>query len=148
MDVTSAITLMDFIGKVGIPFVVTCGVLFIVWKIGNTIPSSIKSFVSTITEQEKKQQAYYRERQKQYDEQMQVIITVAQQGVEAQKRGNEIIERNNIIMEAQQRSNDKLMIALENLSDQCCRAEEATHENRETANKVYTEIVRIAERVK
>lgn len=55
MDVTSAITLMDFIGKVGIPFVVTCGVLFIVWKIGNTIPSSIKSFVSTITEQEKKQ---------------------------------------------------------------------------------------------
>ena len=81
MNVDSAISLMDFISKVGIPFVVTCGVLFIVWKIGSTLPASIKSFVSTITEQEKKQQVYYQERQKQYDEQMQVIITVAQQWV-------------------------------------------------------------------
>jgi len=79
-----------------------------------------------------------------YDEQMKIITVVAQQGVEAQRRGNEIIERNNIIMSARNIADEQLILNLKALAEQICNVEEVTLENRKTVQNIFMETVRMS----
>ena len=140
-------SLLKDVTDFGIPLIITVGVIFLIWKISKIIPDALKNYIESGQDRDKKQQEYLDERQRHYDKQMEVIITVAQEGVEAQKRGNEVIERNNIIMEAQQANNNQLVAALGKLTEQSRRTEDSTCGNREIANKIYAETIRLTERI-
>ena len=74
---------------------------------------------------------------------MKIITVVARQGVEAQRRGNEIIERNNIIMEARNRADEQLIQDLKELGARMKTVEDATIKNRETVQDIYLETVKL-----
>lgn len=147
MDVKDVSALLTMVADIGLPLVIAGGTLYIIWRVSNILPDSIKGYIAHNQAFEKRQQEYYEKRQAQYDEQMQIIITVAQQGVEAQKRGNEVIERNNIIMEARYKNDEQIATALTMLIEQCNRTECTAKENGDIIHKAYMEAIRVSERL-
>lgn len=125
-------SMVDLLSEIGIPLAISSGVLYILFKIALLLPKSIENYFIEI-----------KRRNDKYDEQMQIITVVAQQGVEAQRRGNEIIERNNIIMEARNRADEQLIQNLKDLGERMKGVEEATCVNRETVNRIYLETVKM-----
>lgn len=132
MLLEEARTLIDLLSEVGIPLAITSGVLYVLFKIAVMLPSCLQSYFNEI-----------KKRNDKYDEQMKIITVVAQQGVEAQRRGNEIIERNNIIMEARNRADEQLIQNLKDLGARMKNVEEATIKNRETVQDIYLETVKL-----
>lgn len=125
-------TLIDLLSEVGIPLAITAGVLYILFKVAVLLPNCLQTYFQEIQKRNAK-----------YDEQMKIITVVAQQGVEAQRRGNEIIERNNIIMEARNRADEQLIQNLKDLGARMKTVEEATIKNRETVQDIYLETVKM-----
>lgn len=132
MPLEEARTLIDLLSEVGIPLAITSGVLYVLFKIAIMLPNCLQSYFNEI-----------KKRNDKYDEQMKIITVVAQQGVEAQRRGNEIIERNNIIMEARNRADEQLIQNLKDLGARMKSVEEATIKNRETVQDIYLETVKM-----
>ncbi|NCB47007.1 hypothetical protein EOM81_08330 [bacterium] len=132
MPLEEARILIDLLSEVGIPLAITSGVLYVLFKIAIMLPSCLQSYFNEI-----------KKRNDKYDEQMKIITVVAQQGVEAQRRGNEIIERNNIIMEARNRADEQLIQNLKDLGARMKNVEEATIKNRETVQDIYLETVKM-----
>ena len=124
--------MIDLLSEVGIPLAITAGVLYILFKIAVLLPNALQEYFADI-----------KKRNDKYDEQMKIITVVAQQGVEAQRRGNEIIERNNIIMEARNRADEQLIQNLKDLGSRMKNVEEATIKNRETVQNIYMETVKL-----
>lgn len=133
MPLEEARTLIDLLSEVGIPLAITSGVLYVLFKIAIMLPNCLQSYFNEI-----------KKRNDKYDEQMKIITVVAQQGVEAQRRGNEIIERNNIIMEARNRADEQLIQNLKDLGARMKNVEEATIKNRETVQDIYLETVKMS----
>ena len=133
MPLEEARTLIDLLSEVGIPLAITSGVLYVLFKIAIMLPTCLQSYFNEI-----------KKRNDKYDEQMKIITVVAQQGVEAQRRGNEIIERNNIIMEARNRADEQLIQNLKDLGARIKNVEEATIKNRETVQDIYLETVKMS----
>lgn len=125
-------TLIDLLSEVGIPLAITAGVLYILFKVAVLLPNCLQTYFQEIQKRNAK-----------YDEQMKIITVVAQQGVEAQRRGNEIIERNNIIMEARNRADEQLIQNLKDLGARMKTVEEATIKNRETVQGIFLETVKL-----
>lgn len=125
--------MIDLLSEVGIPFAITAGVLYILFKIAVLLPKCMQDYFADV-----------KKRNEKYDEQMKIITVVAQQGVEAQRRGNEIIERNNIIMSARTQADEQLVLNLKALAEQINRIEEVTLENRKTVQNVFYETVRMS----
>lgn len=125
-------SMVDLLSEIGIPLAISSGVLYILFKIALLLPKSIENYFIEI-----------KRRNDKYDEQMKIITVVAQQGVEAQRRGNEIIERNNIIMEARNRADEQLIQNLKDLGARMKNVEEATIKNRETVQNIYMETVKL-----
>ena len=125
--------MIDLLSEVGIPLAITSGVLYVLFKIAIMLPNCLQSYFNEI-----------KKRNDKYDEQMKIITVVAQQGVEAQRRGNEIIERNNIIMEARNRADEQLIQNLKDLGARMKNVEEATIKNRETVQDIYLETVKMS----
>ena len=86
MSINELLALVKVVSEVGIPVVVTLGVLYLSWKIGAIIPDSLKKYIETGAERDKRQEKLCTEQKTQYEEQLKLILTVAQQGVEAQRR--------------------------------------------------------------
>lgn len=128
--------IIQAIGQIGLPMVISAGVLYILWNVARLIPSSVQSYLEEA-----------RERDKKYNEQMSTIILVAQQGVEAQRRGNEIIERNNIIIESKSRYDEQLLRTLEGLTQQSCRTEETVKLNHDLITNTCMDLTRISEKI-
>ena len=126
-------SMVDLLSEIGIPLAISSGVLYILFKIALMLPKSIENYFIEI-----------KRRNDKYDEQMKIITVVAQQGVEAQRRGNEIIERNNIIMEARNRADEQLIQNLKDLGARMKNVEEATIKNRETVQDIYLETVKMS----
>ena len=133
MPLEEARTLIDLLSEVGIPLAITSGVLYVLFKIAIMLPNCLQSYFNEI-----------KKRNDKYDEQMKIITVVAQQGVEAQRRGNEIIERNNIIMEARNRADEQLIQNLKDLGARMKNVEEATIKNRDTVQDIYLETVKMS----
>jgi len=133
LPLEEARTLIDLLSEVGIPLAITSGVLYVLFKIAIMLPTCLQSYFNEI-----------KKRNDKYDEQMKIITVVAQQGVEAQRRGNEIIERNNIIMEARNRADEQLIQNLKDLGARIKNVEEATIKNRETVQDIYLETVKMS----
>lgn len=148
MSTNELLELVKAVSEVGIPVVVTLGVIYLSWKIGAIIPDSLKKYIETGVERDKRQEKLFTEQRAQYEEQLKRILTVAQQGLEAQRRGNEVIERNNIIMEAKTRMDEALIHTLNTLIEQSKRVEEVARDNRECVEKTYMEAVLLGERFK
>jgi hypothetical protein len=142
------ISLVDKISNVGIPLIITAGVLYVLWLISKTIPSSIKNYIDAISKREEDYKQENQNLQNKYDEQMKIIITVAQQGVESQRRGNEVIERNNVILEGKQKTDERLIEAINTLSRTTSRLDESVNESTECTRKTYTEIIRVGASIK
>ena len=81
---------------------------------------------------------------KKYDDQMRIITIVAQQGVEAQRRGNEIIERNNIVMDCRNKSDEKLLEGLVHFAERLKTVEEITSKNTEMVQHIFTESLKMS----
>lgn len=125
--------MIALLSEVGIPFVVTSGFVYIAWKVGLTLPKCLEDYF-----------AESKKRNDKYDDQMRIITVVAQQGVEAQRRGNEIIERNNIIMSARSQADEQLILNLKALAEQINRVEDVTLENRKTVQNIFYETVKMS----
>jgi len=125
--------MIDLLSEVGIPFAVTAGLVYIAFKVGLTLPKCLEEYFADA-----------KKRNEKYDDQMRIITVVAQQGVEAQRRGNEIIERNNIIMSARTQADEQLILNLKALADQINRIEDVTLENRKTVQNIFYETVKMS----
>lgn len=128
--------IIESLSQVGLPILISAGVLYILWGLARLIPSSVQAYFDEAKERDKK-----------YGEQMSTIILVAQQGVEAQRRGNEIIERNNIIIEAKTRYDEQLLRTLEGLTQQSCRTEETVKANHELITSSCLDLTRVSEKI-
>lgn len=144
MTVDEFNTLVEIVSKVGIPLLVTAGVLFILWKIALMIPPAIKTHFENNEKFERDKREEDKARDDKFDKLLETIIAVAQESVEAQKRGNEIIERNNVVIERFMKSSDDLLNYTKSLEEGHKRIEDAISENTGVARKAYTEIVRIS----
>lgn len=128
--------IIESLSQVGLPLLISAGVLYILWGLARLIPNSVQAYLEEA-----------RQRDKKYSEQMNIITIVAQQGVEAQRRGNDIIERNNIIIEAKTRYDEQLLRTLEGLTQQSCRTEETVKVNHELVTNTCMDLTRISEKI-
>lgn len=128
--------IIESLSQVGLPLLISAGVLYILWGLARLIPNSVQAYLEEA-----------RQRDKKYSEQMNIITIVAQQGVEAQRRGNDIIERNNIIIEARTRYDEQLLRTLEGLTQQSCRTEETVKVNHELVTNTCMDLTRISEKI-
>lgn len=90
---------------------------------------------------------YIENRAKDNNEQMKVIITIAQQQIETQKRSNEVIERNNLIIQSSQQSNEKLVTVIDALIDRYDITSDDIRQLSNLSNSTHTELVRISEKI-
>ena len=102
---TEIVSLADTVKDIGIPALFFLVVIYIMFKV---VPKVIKSK----QEADAKQQEYYTQRQKQYDEQMGEIIKVAEQGTQAVRMANTIIENNTKAVEQNTAMHNKVIEAL------------------------------------
>ena len=78
---TEIVSLADVVKDIGIPALFFVVIIYILFK---TVPGVLKARQEAAA----KQQEYYAERQKQYDEQMTQIVRVAEQGNQATQAAN------------------------------------------------------------
>ena len=97
--------ILELAKEVGLPFLFIGLVAFLCIKY-------IPKFIDAWQKHNEEQQIYYRNRQKQYDDQMQVIIKVAEQGNQIIARSNAIIEQNTEAIKQNTAMHDKVIGAL------------------------------------
>ena len=132
-------SVIELTQTIGIP-ILFCGVvLYLVFKL-------VPELVRAKKESDIKQQEYYAQRQKSYDEQMQVLIAVAEQGNQVIGRSNAIIEHNTAAITQNTTMHNKVvdalsrdLAALENI-----QADLKVHDAR--AENIYHDIGRVLER--
>ena len=78
---------------------------------------------------------------------MKMILTVAQQGgVEVARRGNEVIERNNLVIEDSRATHNLFVQTIERFNDEARDVKCLQEKNNDTSQKVYTEVLRLETR--
>jgi len=136
MNLDEIVNAVEVVSNVGIPLIVTIGLLVFLFNVCKYLPKKVDEFFEN-----------FKARDKLYDDQMRIITVVAQQGVEAQRRGNEIIERNNIIMQERSVQDANLAQIIRQLMEQSKRTEDTTLGNRAIAQSALNEAVRASERL-
>jgi hypothetical protein len=136
---TEIVSLADAVKDIGIPALFFVVIMYILFK---TVPGAIKAK----QEADAKQQEYYAQRQKQYDEQMQQIVRVAEQGAQAISRANIVTENNTAAIKQNTDMHNKVIDALTRDYDETqeIRKSLAAHDTR--AENVHRDVIRLLER--
>lgn len=92
----------------GVTLVIVAVVLVVGISVAKLIPEAIKSRMELDRKRQESREAIEAERNKRYDEQMEILVTVTQQGIEAQKRGNAVIEQNTEAMRRATETEERL----------------------------------------
>ncbi len=140
--------LIDRSANVSIPIVITLLAVWFIWKVANDVPKTLTEYMNGRKKASLEQSNRYDSLQTQFQDQMRIITAVAQQGIEAQKRGNEVIERNNILMESNQRVIEKINISLDSYCEAVEDLRAEIKEEIQMSQKSYTEIIRLSEIMK
>ena len=135
-DIISMVTLVK---EIGIPSLFFLVIIYIIFK---TVPDLIKSK----REGEVKQQEYYSQRQKQYDEQMAVLIKVAEQGNQVISRSNEVIGMNTRVIEQNTAIHDKVSAALSRDLEALKNLSADLKKHDERSQDIYHDVTRLLER--
>ena len=128
------LTAAGIVKEIGIPAMFFLVIIYIMFK---TVPDVIKSRSETAKKTQEEQREYYTNRQKQYDEQMGVLIRVAEQSTQVISRSNEVISANT---EMFKQSSDIHKKVLESLQREDKALEALNHRQ----EKMYLEIVKNA----
>lgn len=87
-------------------------VLFIGLSLAKMIPDLVKHRMEYDLKKQEAKDNLEMERNKRYDEQMEILVTVTQQGIEAQKRGNAVIEQNTEVIRKVRETEEKLNLTI------------------------------------
>lgn len=135
------IILIKSVSDVGIPIVLAVVVVVAIVKVINSAPKVVSNYIASKNDA-------YREQQEKYDQLFTTITTLAQQQIEAQKCSNEVIKQNNIVIEANRQSNEKMTAVMESLISQSARVDKSVCKLTELHNQSYIELVRVGEQIK
>ena len=136
---TEIISLSDIVKDIGIPALFFAVIIYIAFK---TVPSAIKSK----QEADMKQQEYYTQRQKQYDEQMREVIRVAEQSVHAIARANTVIENNTEAIKQNTAMHNKVVNALTRDYEEIQEIQKGLSRHDGRAENIHRDVTRILER--
>lgn len=92
----------------GVSVVIIGLVCYLGIKLVNMIPKVVEQRMQNEQKKRDAQANLEMERNKRYDEQMEILVTVTQQGIEAQKRGNSVIEQNTEVIKRALETEEKL----------------------------------------
>ena len=136
---TEIVSLADTVKDIGIPALFFLVVIYVMFK---TVPEVIKSK----QEADAKQQEYYTQRQRQYDEQMGEIIKVAEQGTQAVLRANVIIENNTKAVEQNTAMHNKVIEALTRDLEETQKIQTQLSSHDKRAETMHHDVGRLLER--
>ena len=136
---TEIVSVADVVKELGIPALIIVVLLCVLWK---AVPAMIKARQDAAA----KQQEYYAQRQKQYDEQMSEVIRIAERSAQAIAASNTIIENNTEAIKQNTAIHDKVIEALtrDYEETQSIQSSLSLHDGR--AEKIHHDVSRLLER--
>lgn len=142
------VVLIETISKVGMPLVLSALVVVFLYMLIFKAPKLIREYLDSRKCNEVEIKDTQKNLQDQLFKQLEIITTVAQQGIEAQKRGNMVIEQNTTAFVTYQKVSEHMITSIIDLKDSADSACNGIVENNKLINTVHMEVVKVGERVR
>ena len=133
------VTMATLLKDIGMPYLFFAVMLYIIFKVA-------PDFLKSKREAEVRQQEYYNQRQKTYDDQMNILVKVAEQGNQVIARSNLIIEHNTEAIKQNTVMHNKVVDALGRDFDALKEISLGFKTHDERAQKIYTGMERLLDR--
>lgn len=145
---SDVIKIASAISNEGLSIVLSALVVVFLYMLIFKFPKLAKDYVDSRKCNEDELKSTQKNLQDQLFKQLEIITTVAQQGIEAQKRGNTVIEQNTIAFTSAQKINEQMISSIIDLKDTVSVIDDSVEENRDIAQKALVEANKIGETLK